>query len=345
MIEEKEMQDLKGKRLLFLGGAMFDRHALLIAKELGIYTVVANFYPADHNPAKLVADAAYDINNTDTEAMLELIRKERIDGIFGGFTDSNLPNFCKLCNLAGLPCYGTAELFELTINKEMFKKTCRKYGVPVVKEYSPEEITADSAVEYPLFVKPIDSSGSRGCSSCYDYEEYCKSLEYALSYSPSKTVTVEKFYDYRKYGDVHICYTARKGKVTLASMAERTMFQTEKNISPLPAHLSYPAPYLDAYIRNVHPRVLRMLEGEHFINGSIFLQGFTDGEEFWFFEMGYRQNGSQHPSGVAAAEILHEMFGREALGLAPDGDDRERGNQQKQQRPQKSLVPAGGLVG
>ncbi len=288
------MESLNNKKLLFLGGGMFDYYAVLKAKELGIYTVVANFYPAEHSPAKFIADKSYSINNTDTEAMLKLIRDEKIDGIFGGFTDSNLPNYYRLCTLAGLPCYGTKEQFDKTIDKAKFKAMCRKYGVPTVKEYQLKDIAADKPVEYPLFIKPIDNSGSRGCSSCYNYEEYCKSVEYALSYSPSKTVTVEKFYDFRNYSDFHVCYSIRNGVVTLASMADRLLFQIKKNISPLPIHLSYPSQHLDAFIHKVHPQIKHMLEEERFMNGSIFFQGFTDGEQFWLFEMGFRQNGSLH---------------------------------------------------
>lgn len=288
------MECLKGKRLLFLGGGMFDRYALLEAKKLGIYTVVANFYPADRSPAKYVADASYDVDNTDTNVMLQLIRDERIDGIFGGFTDSNLPNYYKLCTLAGFPCYGSKAQFETTIDKAKFKAMCRKYNVPTVQEYKLEEITEDSRVEYPLFIKPIDNSGSRGCSSCYDYKEYCESLQYALSYSPSKTVTIEKYYDFQKYGDFHVCYSIRDGEVTLASMADRLLFQVEKNISPLPIHLTYPSQHLDAFIQSMHPKIKHMLETERFMNGSVFFQGFTDGDHFWLFEMGFRQNGSLH---------------------------------------------------
>ncbi len=287
------MQELKGKTLLFLGGAMLDRHALLAAKEMGIRTVVANFYPAERSPAKYDADVAVDINNTDTDAMLQLIRNEGVDGIFGGYTDSSLVNYRQLCSLAGFPCYGTKEQFENTINKTLFKSMIRKYGDFAVEEYRPEDITEASSVEYPLYVKPVDSSGSRGCSACSNYAEFCESVKYAKAYSATETVTVEKYYDFRKYGDVIVCYSIRNGKVTPAAVGDRTLNQFQKNASPLPVCLTYPSKYLDAFLQYAHPQIKRMLEEEGFKNGSLFLQGFTDGRQFRFFDMGYRQNGSQ----------------------------------------------------
>ena len=51
------------KTLLFLGGtgAMYD--AVEIAKSMGIYTIVADYYP--NSPAKRVADKSYLASTTD----------------------------------------------------------------------------------------------------------------------------------------------------------------------------------------------------------------------------------------------------------------------------------------
>ncbi len=286
------MSNLSGKKLLFLGGSMLDRHAMLVANAMGVQTVIANFYSSERSPAKEIADKSFDMDNTNEKEMLSLIKRENIDGIFGGYTDSGLENYERLCELAGFPCYGTKEQFRIAVDKIAFKEMCRRHGVLTVEEYDPESITEDCA-EFPLFVKPTDSSGSRGCSLCSDYNEYLKSVKLAMDFSPSKHITVEKYYDYHKYGDFMACYSLRDGVITLASLGDRVLYQGEGNISPLPAQLMYPSKYIDVYLESVDPKVIRMFKEEGFRNGTLFLQGFTDGKDFRFFEMGYRQNGSQ----------------------------------------------------
>ncbi len=285
------MERFKNKRLLFLGASMLDAHAIQYAKSLGIYTVVANFYPQEKSPSKRYADASYEVDIKDDAAMLSIIKKEKIDGIFGGYTDSHLVFYSHICELGCLPCYGTADLFNLSTDKNLFKKMCHENGVLTVEEVDSDSI--NEASDFPLFIKPADSSGSRGCSACYNYEQYKNSVKAALAFSPSGSITVEKYYDFRKYGDVMACYSIRDGKAVLASLGDRVLYQGAGNVSPLPAQLVYPSVYIDKYLETTDPLVIKMLQKNGFKNGTLFLQGFTDGEEFRFFEMGYRQNGSQ----------------------------------------------------
>ena len=48
--------DLKGKKLLFLDGSGLACNAVIRAKQMGIWTIVANFYGVDRSPAKKFAD-------------------------------------------------------------------------------------------------------------------------------------------------------------------------------------------------------------------------------------------------------------------------------------------------
>ena len=52
-------------------------------------------------------------------------------------------------------------------DKHAFKKMCIENGVGTIKEYQEN----DHDIEFPVFVKPVDSRGSRGQSVCYSYEE------------------------------------------------------------------------------------------------------------------------------------------------------------------------------
>src|SRR5699024_8764544 len=105
------LQKINGKRLLILGGSRISCEIVKKAKELGIYTIVTDWYPVEKSPAKQIADEYSMTSTTDIEAMERLVREKRIDGITTGFTDSVLPYYAQICERVNLPCYGTEKQF------------------------------------------------------------------------------------------------------------------------------------------------------------------------------------------------------------------------------------------
>ena len=94
--------NFEGKKLLFLDGSGLACNAVIRAKQLGIHTIVANFYGVDRSPAKAVADEAWDVNFSDIDHMVDLIRTHHIDGIFVGWTDSHLQHYAEICRRASV---------------------------------------------------------------------------------------------------------------------------------------------------------------------------------------------------------------------------------------------------
>ena len=123
-------ENLKGKRLLFLGGIRILCDAVKMAKAMGIYTIVTDYLP--DSPAKKIADASYMVSTTDVDAVVELCKREKVDGVFTAFIDSMLPYARQICDRLGLPFYASEEQIRLSLDKSFFKETCMKYGVPVV---------------------------------------------------------------------------------------------------------------------------------------------------------------------------------------------------------------------
>ena len=136
--------DLKGKKLLILGGSPASCEIVNAAKSFGVYTIVTDWNSPEKSPAKKIADCFWNISLMDYDALLERIKEEGIDGILTGFTDSYLLPYQHLCELAGFPCYATKEVFELTMNKARFKQFCRDNGIPVIPEYSLDTFSPDS---------------------------------------------------------------------------------------------------------------------------------------------------------------------------------------------------------
>ena len=188
--------NLKGKRLLVMGGTQLSCEIIRKAQEMGIFVAVADYNNVEDSPGKKIADQSFLVSTIDVDAMVDLICREKFDGIITGFVDMLLPYYAEICERTGLPAYGTKEQFEVYINKAKYKELCRKFNVPTVEEYKVEldnfDITT-AGINYPVMVKPADSSGSRGITVCYCKNELKAALEKAYSYSQSNSVLVEQY--------------------------------------------------------------------------------------------------------------------------------------------------------
>ena len=209
-----EIVDLRGKRLLILGGMRFSCEIVKTAQSLGIYTLVADYNKIEDSPAKQIADEAVDLSVTDVDAVVSYIKNNDIDGVFVGFNDMLLPYYAEICEKSGLPCYGTKQQFETLIAKDKYKSLCRQFGVPTIPEYD----INDDNIEYPVLVKPVDSSGSRGITICDSHDELVKAVEIGRKASKTGKVLIERYMDGR---EVTVFWTFQNGNYFLSALANR----------------------------------------------------------------------------------------------------------------------------
>ena len=86
---------LKGKRLLFLGGVQDVCEIIKEAKKLGIYVMETDYI--EDSPAKAFADRSFMVSTTDVESVVRLCQEEEVDGLFTCYTDLLLP-YCQQVN-------------------------------------------------------------------------------------------------------------------------------------------------------------------------------------------------------------------------------------------------------
>ena len=287
--------NLTGRKLMFLGGSGLDACAIKRAKELGVWTIVANRYEADRSPAKKIADEAWLVDFSDTDKMISIIKKNRVDGIFIGWTDSHLQHYVKICEGAGLPCCGTAEQFDILSNdKRRFKQVCREYGVPTSEEYQLDiNLRRDDLdrIVYPVLVKPADESGSRGIKRCDNELELIQYYKQLYNRSVSKKIVVERYINSDK--EIYIHYTIQDGFCSLSSafMKHKPMGE-EKVASSAILHV-FPSSYIDLYKETTEHAVVNMFEGLGLKNCIVMMQGFIENDKFYFYESGLRMGGEQ----------------------------------------------------
>ena len=304
-----------GKKLLIMDRTALAACAVKRAKELGVKTIVANFYPENVSPSKQIADEKVDIDISDIDAMVRLVKERNIDGIFVGWTDSHLPFYSAICEKAGLPCCGTAEQFMTFSNdKREFKKACSRFGVPTPLEYD-LDISFDrevlDVVSYPVMVKPADGSGGRGIMKCNDETELKEHFKKLYEESASKKIVVEQYIDSPNEFFVH--YTVQNGIPSLSAAFMKIKTKDEENRAASCLFHFFSPYFIKEYRETVEERIVQMIKGFGIRFGNIMFQGFEDNGRFYFHESGLRPGGeqfyvfSEKLNGISSLDLLIEF--------------------------------------
>ena len=290
------------KKLLIIGANPETISLIEKAKLMGIKTYVTDYNKMTY--AKKFADVACDVDGMDVDGLVNLVKKENIDAVLVGVAEALIPTYCKVCEVLDYPCFASMDQFEVMISKDNFKNTCRKYNVPVVPEYSLGDV---DKIEYPVIVKPVDSSSSKGISICQNRQELDKAIEKALSFSFRKKILIEKYMDGL---EVIIYYVIQDGNPIMVAMCDRYTSKEQKGITQLPSAYIFPSKHIERYKAEVDEHVKDMLRGMHVQNGVLFLQSFIENGSVYIYEPGFRLNGAQEHmivselTGIDAKELL-----------------------------------------
>lgn len=298
MQRDKQM-DFSGKRLLILGGAPQSSKIVKCAKELGIYTIVADIN--ENAPAKRGADESLNMSLFDHEGLLAWCKAHPVDGVINICVDFAQKTQLFLCEHLGLPCFGSAEQVNTLTDKQTFKKTCMKYGMDVIPEYT-EEDALSGKVSLPLFVKPAEGSGSRGAYTCQTMDELKEAIDAAKKDSRNGKVIIEKFLG--GHDDFQVTYIFIDGKPYLQRTADRHHGAVADHMENVSALAISPSKYMDLYLRKYHENAQRMLMDLGLKTAPVFFQGFVDGDAIRFYDPAIRLTGANFENILKAATGL-----------------------------------------
>lgn len=208
------------KKLLILGTSLASVEIVQTAKDMGCYTVVTDNFPPEKSQAKKEADEYWMISTSDLDQLEQKCRKENINAVFAGISEFNLDRVKELTTRLGLPCYIEEAAWKYARDKSAFKKKCKEVGIPIVEEYrlsNPPTTQELNGIEYPVVVKPVDGTGNKGLSICYNNEELIAGCEKARSNSASGNILIERYitgdeswhYYYLAEGEIRHVYCGR----------------------------------------------------------------------------------------------------------------------------------------
>lgn len=276
------------KKILVLGSASVHVKLIKAAQDMGIYTITTDNVPYEDSPGKKIADEYWDLDIFDVDKIVEKSKENKIDGVVCGWLDPCQRPYFQICKKLGVPCYGNESQFFYMTDKHAFKKLCHENGVNTIKEFSMSDIKTGN-VEFPVFVKPVDSRGSRGQSVCYSMDELIPAMRKAKLESSNDDILVEK---YIKGGqEFHVTYFFVDGEPYLLRTSDNYCGSEENHMEKVVSCAVMPSKYTEKYICEFHSNVVKMFKKLGIKNGPIFMQGFYDNGIFRFFDPGLRFPG------------------------------------------------------
>ena len=237
------------RSLLLLGGSASQIVAIDAARDCGYRTVLCDFLP--DNPGQYHADAYYCVSTTNPEAVLEVARAERIDGILAFSSDPAAPTAAYVAEALDLPTNPFSSVHVLS-TKTRFREHLRACGLPCLQSHAvpstaPAALVRDMVADlrFPIVVKPSDSSGSKGVTVLRDAAELEDGLEAALasarSFNRNGELIAEEYIEnvlpYVVGGDIFV----RDGRIEfwgLANCERNALLPINPHLLSLPIKLS-----------------------------------------------------------------------------------------------------------
>lgn len=283
------------KKILLLGGSTQQIPAIEYANKQGYYTVLCDYLP--DNPGQHYANQFHCVSTTDKNAVLEVAEKEKIDGIVAYASDPAAPTAAYVAEKLGLPT-NPYKSVETLAYKDKFRKflTDKGFNCPKVMSYQ-SLIDAEKDIknfQFPIMVKPIDSSGSKGVSKVERIEDFKDSFNQALAISNSKKIIVEEFivqeHKYMIGGD---CFVLN-GKVVYWGLLN---CHRNPNVNPLvPVGKSYPLLIDKNRVEKVELEVQKVIDLLDIKFGGFNLEVMIDDSgKVFLIEMGPRNGGNMIP--------------------------------------------------
>ena len=303
-------------KILIMGAGIYQVPLIRTAKRMGLYTIVASI-PGNY-PGFALADKVYYINTTDQEAILEVAREEGISGICTAGTDvavATIGYVNQQMGLSGVCREAAAKTSDKTLMQDTFKEGNVDSARHIRADSPQAALEAAREIGYPVVVKCVDSSGSRGISIVEREEELAPAFADALRYSRRPYALVE---EKLKGTEIGIDGIVQDGELIFLAPHQKSVYQSGETV--ITAGHDFPcegSPALMEEIRRQTGLAVRTLGLD---NCAVNLDAFADGDHLHVIEIGGRSGATCIPELISMyyGFDYYEMILRLALGRKVD---------------------------
>ena len=153
---------------MLLGGIRYLLPVIKAAHEQGYHVITADYLP--DNIAHKFSDEYVNVSIIDKEAVLQVAREKKIDGIMSFGVDPGVISASYVQNQMGLPSFGPLESVEILQNKDRFRAFLTEHGfnVPKAKGYcNAEDVLSDADQwDYPVIWGETNYIAFLACLNC-----------------------------------------------------------------------------------------------------------------------------------------------------------------------------------
>ena len=181
------------KKLAIIGASYLQLPLVERAKKMGIETHC--FAWSEGAVCKNVADYFYPISILEKETILQKCLEINIDGITTIATDMAVPTICYVAEKMNL--VSNSYISSSVSTNKWNMRNAFKIGhcsIPKFIEANNNEVNIKD-FKFPLIVKPVDRSGSRGVTKVLFENQLPEAINYAISESFCKKAIVEEYID------------------------------------------------------------------------------------------------------------------------------------------------------
>lgn len=193
------------QNLAIIGASYLQLPLIEKAKEMGYVTHV--FAWAAGDVGESAADYFYPISIVEKEQILQKCREIGICGICSIGSDLAMIAVNYVAEQLGLTGNSIAATAKST-NKHLMRRAFEENGDPSPKSILVDEATDLESLElvYPVIVKPVDRSGSRGIYKLMDASGLKKAVSSAMEQGFEKKALVEEFAEGQEYSVEYISF-------------------------------------------------------------------------------------------------------------------------------------------
>ncbi len=206
--QEDEVKVSSARKVMVLGsgpirigqGVEFDYcsvHSVWALREMGIEAIIVNNNPETVSTDFDISDRLY-FEPLTTEDVLNIIDKEKPEGVIVQFGGQTAINLAESLSKAGVKVFGTSvDDIDRAEDRERFDEVLDETQIPRPKGISvtnlEEAITGAADIGYPVMVRPSYVLGGRAMEIVYNEEELRDYMSRAVKVTPDHPVLVDRY--------------------------------------------------------------------------------------------------------------------------------------------------------
>ena len=287
------------KKIMILGGGVNQMPLIEAAKKCGYTVVLCDF--SDHAPGIALADAFHLVSIIDAEAVLEVAKKENIDGIVAN-TEAAMKvvaYVAETMNLVG----NSVNAIDTLASKKSFRRMQKECGM-FAPSYFEVSTLAElnekiGGMKFPVIIKPSESSGTRGTTkiaSADEAEKIEQAYELCKSFSRNDLVTVEEYISMPSLTVIEGDIFVNEGEILWDGL-----FLTRRSAAApmIPMTYMFPIRLEEEKYERVRRDLAAAIKNSGIKHGQYNAEAyFTEDGELFIIEINARQGGNQIPRAI-----------------------------------------------